>query len=63
MNKTEKQAQDILDFFKTAFCADSARFVTDEENKKLKRSIPIRLESSDGRGVFYVAQMIDSENI
>jgi len=63
MNKTEKQAQAILDYFKNAFCADGARFVTDEENKRLKCGVPIRLECSDGSGVFYIAQMIDSEDI
>ena len=59
---TEQKAQEILDFFQTAFCAEKAQFATGKESEALKASAVIKLTATDGRGVFYVAQMIPSEN-
>jgi len=50
--KTEDQKQKVLDFFRLAFCADKAEFATHEEIEKLKPNLPIKITSSDGRGIF-----------
>ena len=60
---TEQKTQDILDFFRTAFCAEKAQFATTEEAAKLKPNLSIKLTATDGRGVFYVSQMVPSENV
>ena len=54
-----KTIESITEFFKEAFCADKAELATDEEVKKLKHSGVIKIITSDGRGIFYIARMVD----
>ena len=56
--KTQKEvAEGVLDFFKTAFVAEKAEFVTPECMEKLQPGIAIKITTNDGRGSFYAAQM------
>lgn len=57
ITKNEEKRNEILKFFKEAFCVDGeVRFATTKENKNIKREIYwIRLEDSQ-RGVFFIGK-------
>ena len=55
-----KKAENVLNFFEMAFCAEKAEFATSDEQASLTPSHAIKITSGDSRGVFYIAKMEDT---
>ena len=52
-----KLAVTVMEYFRDAFCASSAKLVDSIENDNFEISAVIEIDSGDSRGIFYIAKL------